>query len=511
MQETLQQYHKIWLSDFFHQFPHVNFTWPWADSAFSTANIPYFHTLLFWTAIFVGWTVILQLLMFLYICCVCCKKKKKKHREAKCIRCFMAIFIFLCAGSLAVGFYGNEETNRGMTKFNNHLKATTNTIQNSLLTIKSVDHLALKIAGNVEKVQDIFQKSIHNKTVAKDAQNLMQQFAFNTLQMRHYCSFIRQQTEHERLEEASAKTSTVEPYRWIATLSLFSIHALISLLLLISILTCSRCLLVFCVFFGCLGLMVVWIAGGIYLGTAVGLGDLCINPDQYVKQQTSASMESKVLNAYLKCRNPREPFVKDYNSALSAIVQANTTLTSALHLASAYNMGSKLRNLARTMRAEVNAAVSNVSLLNQISGCRFIHDNYVEALDGLCRQSLIGVAFIALMCSIIGLALTINICLATRASILFAKRLVYYPVDDTDPFLPRPPPYSYGTLPTAPADPFQVDVRRSYLSESAAGSEDTIPRRVGQYSDSPPPAYSLLRYEMTPMHEPSSGVMSSES
>lgn len=76
-----------------------------------------------------------------------------------------------------------------------------------------MDHLALKIAGNVEKVQDIFQKSIHNKTVAKDAQNLMQQFAFNTLQMRHYCSFIRQQTEHERLEEASAKTSTVEPYR----------------------------------------------------------------------------------------------------------------------------------------------------------------------------------------------------------------------------------------------------------------------------------------------------------
>ncbi|CAE1153864.1 TTYH [Acanthosepion pharaonis] len=205
---------------------------------------------------------------------------------------------------------------------------------------------------------------------------------------------------------------------------------------------------------------------------------------------SSFSLLPKVLNAYLRCRNPREPFVKDYNSALSAIVQANTTLTNALHLASAYNMGSKLRNLARTMRAEVNAAVSNVSLLNQISGCRFIHDNYVEALDGLCRQSLIGVAFIALMCSIIGLALTINICLATRASILFAKRLVYYPVDDTDPFLPRPPPYSYGTLPTAPADPFQVDVRRSYLSESAAGSEDTIPRRVGQYSDSPPPAYA---------------------
>ena len=43
MQDTQQQYHKIWLSDFFHQFPHVNFTWPWADSAFSTANIPYFH------------------------------------------------------------------------------------------------------------------------------------------------------------------------------------------------------------------------------------------------------------------------------------------------------------------------------------------------------------------------------------------------------------------------------------------------------------------------------------
>ncbi|XP_029636077.1 protein tweety homolog 1-A isoform X4 [Octopus sinensis] len=488
LNSVIGQYEKLWLADFFHRFPHVNFTWPWADSHFSSVNIPYFHTLLFWTGVFVGWAVIIQLLMFLYICCICCKKKKKKHREVKCIRCFMAIFIFVCAGSLAVGFYGNEETNRGMTKFITHLKSTTGTIRGSLSTIDTIDQLSTRITHNVAEVKYIFHSSIKNKTVSRDAIELIEKFVYNTKQMRDYCSFIRQQTEHNRLDTISALTTLVEPYRWIATLSLFSVHALISLLLLIGMLTCSRCLLIFCVLFGCLALMLIWIGGGLYLGTAVDFGDLCVNPDNYVKQQTSANMEAKVLNAYLKCTDLREPFAEKYNAALSAIVRANSTLSEALYMASPYNMGIKLRSLVRKIRLEVTAAVSNVSLLNQISGCSFIHNNYINALNGICHQSLIGVAFMSLVCGIVGVALTINICLATRASILFAKSLVYYPVDDTDPFLPRPPPYSYGTLPTAPNDPFQVDVRRSYLSESVAGSEETVPRRPGQYTESPPPA-----------------------
>lgn len=76
--------------------------------------------------------------------------------------------------------------------------------------------------------------------------------------------------------------------RYPATLGLLATLIFICVLLVIGVARSSRCCLIFFSVVGLFGVIICWLLSGIYLASAVALGDFCMQPSSHMCNRFAA-------------------------------------------------------------------------------------------------------------------------------------------------------------------------------------------------------------------------------
>lgn len=481
-----------WLAEQLHKFPHYNFNFDQISSTFAPELQSYKEAIVLLAALPILWCIFVLLIASLCLCVQCCKSKPKS-RSTTCLRFVIALFIIFCIGSIAVGFFGNEEGNKGIQSTSEALQDTNDTLTGSLVTLDCLDTLTSDITkGGIDALKEVFNKYLKNETLRKEVLKLAEEVRNQSIQVHGDIDEIRTEVGKVNLDKLMDMVSQAELYRWIGTIALFSWQVIGLLVHIIGTLKKSKCWLVWAVVLGFVSLFLVWVFAGGYLGGSVGLSDFCVDPNTYVVSKLQAGASSDIVQSYIECKDNRDPqkFSKALNDALNYVSMANNTLTIAINKTKSYNISQYLEGPVKVLRLDLTYTQGNITSLSDTVFCGHIHNNYIKALTGLCKRTLVGLGLILLVLPILGLSLMMVQCLVPRVWLrLTPRKKSSSAIDDTDPFLPRPPPYNgYGTI-GEETTPLR---ETSYLEDSTVMTEP--PRSATPLNDSPPPAYRVSSF-----------------
>ncbi|XP_060551960.1 protein tweety homolog 1-B-like isoform X2 [Ruditapes philippinarum] len=484
-----KDYHVDWVAYFLHQFPHINFQFEQANSTFDPVSEDYRNGVIFLAALPIVCLVVFLLLISCCLCInCCCRQRPTKKKSTTCVRFITALFIIFAIGSVAVGYFGNEEGNKGVQSTVDALQDANDTLSGSLATLTTLDSLTSSITlAGVEALKHVFSKHLKNITLRDDVLKLADEITSKSNHVKGDIDYIKTDVGKISLDKLIDYTQNSEFYRWIGTIVLLSWQVLVLLVYIIATLKKSKYWIVWGIIFGMFSLFLVWAAFGVYLGGTVAVSDFCVDPNAFVLRTLEPKVSPDVIESYIECKNNN--FSKALDDARDYVTKANETLNLAINKTLPYNISKYLEGPVQIIRGDLGYAQGNISSLGNSVYCGQIHSNYIKALKGLCNRSLVGMSLILLILPILGLSFVFIQCLAPKIWLLLGTRKEYRVVDDSDPFLPRPPPYnSYGTM---------VD-ERAPLSEASYLDDSTVmtshPRTESVGSDSPPPAFQKDEY-----------------
>ncbi|XP_064606336.1 protein tweety homolog 2-like [Liolophura sinensis] len=476
------------LAEWFHSFPHINLTFQLANSTFEPKDASYQESLGFLVALPVLWLVLTFLIFTIYFCVRCCRKEepRKKAKKVTCLQITMFVFVVLTCGCVAVCFYGNDDSDKGIMQFTHSVENVNKTVNEAVDRIGMLQKIVHDInsTGLPELIESI-KRHVSNETVKTKVEFMLQDLRKMADVVEDDMHDVKNKTLMFRLDNISSVSNAVEYIRWVSTICIWCWNVLACLLFLLGAVKKSKGLLIASVVLGLVDLIFVWTAGGLYLGASVGAGDLCVNPDPFIEQQADPSVRG-IVHQYLTFSS-EDPFSEQTEAATTAVTTANGTVTRVLQLVAPYNISKKINRPVKFVRTNLKFALT----------VRISIDNYVDALHGFCHRALFGFALMLVGTGAVGLMVTVLVCLASKAWPHCSKKRGYYPVDDTDPFLPRPPPYNgYGTMPGGSMSSIPGNVSRAdvtvYPNSSAFDSDiEVLPLR-GPPSDSPPPCYTYM-------------------
>jgi len=498
----VEKYSKIWLSDFFHSFPHINLSLVPVNSSFNPQTDDYQQCLYVWAGV-PGVACVLLLFAFLiYFVIRCCQgQRKTKVSTSSCSSFWSGVFILTALGLIGFGFYQNEEAHRGFQDCKRSVVDMNLTITTATARVHLLDDLAQFIAGTIsDELKEILDEKVENDTLLKKMEEKISRIQTDAETVRTDIDGVKVTDELKNLNDAIVYATDVEYFRWIGQIFLYCIYIIILLMAFIGLLMKSKPVLVLSTCLAVLCSLFIWAATGVYLSTSIALADLCQDPDFYFLTQANASnLNEEAIKAYIICDDTTQPFQNSINNAMDSVSQANKDLNDTVKLAKPFNL-TELDSPVAQMRNSLTYANGNLStLLSDVGSCSKLHADYVDAVDSACQDTLTATAFLTLMSCLIAVVCTFIIFVLACswrhfANLQLRNRLTYLPVDDTDPFLPRPPQYEnhYGTMGHSSLGPWSERGTLQHRHDIRNSSDETVLIR-GHHppiprDESPPPA-----------------------
>ncbi|XP_056018384.1 protein tweety homolog 1-A-like isoform X2 [Ostrea edulis] len=506
MEETskdsiMSTYKDTWYVKLLHGFPHLDFSFQETNSTFEPEKSNYQESLLLWAAAPVAFILLVLFMASCCLCIQCVKKKPQKAPKTTCLRILVAIFIIFSIGAVSVGFFGNEQTSKGSKEFFDALDDTNQTMGDISSTLDTLVDVVDEIDGRngVQALKTVLKK-FGDITANKTLLPFLNKIDEHAKKTRNDIDNVKSNVPGLLLQKFSKEAVDVEFIRWIVTIVLLCFSAFILLTTSLGCYKKSRCLLMTSVILGFFGLLLVWAGSGAYLGISVGMSDLCYDPNGFVESLGENKAQREVIKEYATCqvnKDTPEIFRKEIDDAVKEVSQANSTLDTFINESARFIPMPQFEKPVHYLRVQLDYALGNVTSLGELLNCRTLHKDYKSAVEGVCETALVGIALLLLMLPFAGICMIVVQCLLPRVWYLAGKRRGYRPVDDSDPFCHRPPPYNdYGTIEGGGARgsctlEYYRDLRRS---ADELQSEERVPM-----NDSPPPAYHPGRFP--PRHD----------
>ncbi|XP_011664902.2 protein tweety homolog 1-B isoform X2 [Strongylocentrotus purpuratus] len=443
-----QNYTVFWLAEFFHSWPHISYNGlKKQDSTFDPTNQKYIESLIFWAAVPILWLLLTLVLSLFFSCCLCCKRRRsldpsRARLSVNCPQRFLIIASFVCLGLLGVGYYGNETTAIGIHHFINSANGINDTVTNVDYKINKIeDDLGSIIPSEVASLESELRKNVSNTT----ALGIMLEMTASLTQASEMAAAnLTEISEKISLSglDSSQLISNIKYYdyfRWMGMTLILTFQVVTCLFILLAASKASRYLLVLSSILCIVCILMIWCLVGAELFIEVGLGDLCVDPSQYIMTETSKKSEisQDVLEYYIQCTD------SSLNPFSLAITEANNYLASAHK--SVFSLEGMVREYAPSSQTYVDAvgvALADVSEYTQhvtaLVDCTGIHKDYITALNGICYHTIAGVGFLLVSGIVLGLLITLVLCMSSTLAARIARRKINYEVDQEDPFLPTP-------------------------------------------------------------------------
>ncbi|KAI8796821.1 protein tweety 2 [Biomphalaria glabrata] len=485
-----------WLSTFFHGFPHVDLSFnKFNNVAFQPDNKVYRQMILFWALVPVAACCFLCLLFLFYfiIRCCCCRSERQKRRPSICARVTSGLLIFLGAGLIGFGLYENENIQHGIDTARNAAIDASNIVTSALFRITVLGQIANDVQ-NVSTELENAVKKIGDQNVTEVGIELIDQIRYDSIVAQNICNAIIVDDHQKEIKYATDLTNEIEYYRWVITIVIYSVYLFICFLTTVGLLLKSRATLIVSAVVSVICSILLWVSAGAYLGSSVALGDLCVDPDSYALSLVDPP-NKWIATAYLKCSDSSQPYQKQIVEAQTTLIKASSIVDDVQKLAEPFHIEDIDAPLAR-MKDDLNYATGNLStLLNTVGMCTNLHQLYITGLEAVCNDTINSTALLALVCCVLGVIFTIIIFAISCIwrGYIHKRRTDYTHADDTDPFLPRPPPYEsdYGAISQSSPRPWSERGSLQH-SASASGFDDQYLMTTNPHTfpdESPPPAY----------------------
>ncbi|XP_063961608.1 protein tweety homolog 1-A-like [Lytechinus pictus] len=234
-------------------------------------------------------------------------------------------------------------------------------------------------------------------------------------------------------------------FRWMGMVLLLTFQLVTCLFVLLAASRSSRYLLVLSSILSIVCILMIWCLVGAELFIEVGLGDLCVAPDQYIMTEAGKTslISPDVLDYYLKCTDSIiNPFSSSITEANNDLASAHKSVTSLEDMVKEYSPSSQ--TYIDAVEVTLSDVTGNTQQVTALVDCTGIHKDYITALHGICYNTIAGVGFLLISGIVLGLLITLILCMSSTLAARIARRKINYEVDQEDPFLP--PPTSTATL-----------------------------------------------------------------
>lgn len=188
------------------------------------------------------------------------------------------------------------------------------------------------------------------------------------------------------------------------------------------------------ILFSVCGLLAVtgsWLMSGLYLSSSVAVGDLCMDPADFLVSQAPSNLPTDVLLYYTQCESIRSnPFTQRLRESQNAINNAR----SGMHIVSRISLvlfkSSGLQPKLGAVTADLNNSERVLTELTALVDCKALHHNYLSATRGLCESGLLGLLMMLVASFVAAILLTIMVWVDSHTWIYIRKRNDYAQVDE---------------------------------------------------------------------------------
>lgn len=436
-------YRPNWLVGLLHSMPHLDFSLELVNSTFNIDNVKYKESLIFWASlpVLMLLLMLMSLLAYLVFRCICKLRYEEEQEEGEahtephegslqgiqncltCLRWTSTSLAIIACGTSAVGFYGNRLTHKGLSELTdslNYVVYSSYMAKNQLILLKTS---LGRISKGIHGMRNVFENSMksshyslddnqstfnyhltelnkaleHNKDVLRDIQAVVDLESTSNL--------IAKENMHRTL----ISTKQYEFYRWLVMIVVFSWLIILFLLLLIGIAKNSKCLLLLFCSFGILSLVASCLSASIHLAIAIGISDFCYYPESSVIDILTHYMDRKLAAYYIKCDpiHIANPFRDHFLSAQTNLFDVQTYVYHILRVIKEDEI--KKEHFVGPMgfvdQGLNEAAMCIVKLLALID-CNNLHNDYQNAVKGVCLATLPGIAISVMLCTLLAILLT---------------------------------------------------------------------------------------------------------
>lgn len=435
------QYRPPVLTTIFHRFPHVNVSLQLVNSTFDPRSDVYIESLGILGSIPALWLIFTLFILLIYLLTRCCDRKPRAKHSITVLKWSLFLFAVLCAATLGIALYGNDDVHNGLDSAISSLRAIDDSIvgaRNQTLTIETT--LQIKVHQLMSDLSDTFAEPVmKNQTVRRALLSTLANMQGNTTSAVKACQEIQTPLHTLNFTSLFNFLYLSESIRYPATMALYITLLVFCIMLIFGIYRHSRCCLITFSVFGLFAIIICWLLSSMYLVIAVATGDVCMSPDRFLERQSPASVRSQmdVLAYYLTCETSRtNPFHVVVKRGTQAIEAISWNLGVLARLAKQEFSHDQLHPNLDILTTEVKLASNLMSGLPAILDCRPINREYIHALTSTCDTALFGLALMLLAMAVAGFFFTVLVWLDSHTWIYIRKKREYLQVDEADPYMP---------------------------------------------------------------------------
>ncbi|ESN96526.1 hypothetical protein HELRODRAFT_163596 [Helobdella robusta] len=403
-----------------HTLPHLDLTFQRVNSSFNPDLYRYREAILFWSIVPLVWMFLTMLVVVMYFCYHCCQSDVQK--AGVCLKWSIAVLALLSCGAVGAGFYGNEETHKGLQHFIDAAKGIQFTTSQTRAQIKwmevNLNHSVISLANDLRS-------------------NIPRSHSLRTEINQHLDRSVRHVTSIiSSVLDIGFKVkridSTIELvhyagrygfYRWLAMVLLFSWMMVLFVILLFAVGKGSKYLMLAFGILSIVSLILCWLAAGLHLGVIIGTADFCIAPLAYLEQMTEEKSDREIIKYYMKCDHqfvdnpfknvgyetfPRFAYIlsKIFIYTFIRHLLASQTIPSTYDNAREANISlakvhmSLLKILPNSKEKEVvrdkmkkifkgmDSTFQLLMHINALVECTNLHKDYLDGVSGICFNGL---------------------------------------------------------------------------------------------------------------------------
>lgn len=219
--------------------------------------------------------------------------------------------------------------------------------------------------------------------------------------------------------------------RWPGTVAILALLLVLCAVLLVGVARHSRCALILFSVCGLLAVTGSWLMSGLYLSTSVAIGDLCIDPADYLVSEVPKELPTEVLLYYTQCDVARSnPFTQRLRESQNAITNARAAMLTVTRRSQALFKAAGLTPKLAAVGADLNSGERLLTHLTAHVDCKAVHYNYVAATRCLCEGGLLGLVLMLVASFVAAIFLTVMVWVDSHTWIYIRKRHDYAQVDE---------------------------------------------------------------------------------
>lgn len=214
-----------------------------------------------------------------------------------------------------------------------------------------------------------------------------------------------------------------ELIRWPGTVAILALLLVLCAVLLVGVARHSRCALILFSVCGLLAVTGSWLMSGIYLSTSVAVGDLCMDPADYLVSQAPAELPADILLYYTQCESARSnPFTQRLRESQQSINNARIAMGIVARISLQIFKNSGLQPKLSSVTSDLNTSERLLTQLTALVDCKSVHFNYLNATRGLCEGGLFGLVLMLIASFIAAILLTVMVWVDSHTWIYIRKR-----------------------------------------------------------------------------------------